>query len=100
MALFNISTTLPVFGSGVADGVMGVGVHMVAVRVWIIAVISGGVISPDEGTQAMKKIKGTKGNKRFSIYDLPGYFVYLYTIAESPVNDVSHTIVILLADED
>jgi hypothetical protein len=76
MAPFRISTILPVFGSGVAVGIMGVGVHTLAVNDATTAVwISGLGMSV---VQATKTSIGKNGNRRLNIGYLP-VFTVLYT---------------------
>jgi hypothetical protein len=99
MTLFNNSTTLPVCGSGVAEGVTGVGVHMVAVMVWITAVDAAESTPPVGGKHANNKIIGAKGNRRFSTDYLPICFILLYSNQIPCVNNAIHTIAILLGTE-
>jgi hypothetical protein len=66
-AWFNASTILPVWGSGVLVAEAGLGVHIVAVRVWIAHVKASGPTLGVGGKHEINKITGKKGKKRFSI---------------------------------
>jgi hypothetical protein len=99
MTLFNNSTTFPRFGSGVAEGVTGVEVHIVAVMVWITAVDAAESTPPVGGKHANNKIIGAKGKRRFNTDYLPICFILLYSNQIPRVNNALHTIAILLGTE-
>jgi hypothetical protein len=63
-AWFNASTSLPICGSGVLVAESGLGVHIVAVSVWIAQAKSSGPLTGVGGKHANKKITGKKGKKR------------------------------------